>query len=228
MPRTYFPPALTAAAVPHTQRHPGRLRAPSVRAPHNTRPIRSQFQNDLPSEPHTLGTNPHPRPVSSGTPSSGAQPSDSGACSATLPPTGRPIDTASTGSAASRPHTAQAKPGSSRAPAKKRTRLSKRKEVTRKRLHQLAKRYKDNHDRFVASQAADDSGGAEPDVPEGEFEIEQLLCTDADGSLLIKWAGCDQPSWEPGSAIPASCRNAYESEGSVELREYLALLAVAC
>ena len=65
-------------------------------------------------------------------------------------------------------------------------------------------------------------------MPDGEFEIEQLLCSDTDETLLVKWAGYDQPSWEPASAIPVGAQDSYHLQGRVELREYLALLDVAC
>ena len=95
--------------------------------------------------------------------------------------------------------------------------------VPRAILLALAARYKDNHEQFRVQQQADDGG-----VPEGEFEIEQLLCSDADGALLVKWAGYDQPSWEPATAIPTGARESYLRQGRVELREYVALLDAAC
>ena len=65
-------------------------------------------------------------------------------------------------------------------------------------------------------------------VPEGEYEIEQILCSDSDGTLLVKWVGFGKPSWEPVAAIPAGAREAYGRQGHVKLMEYLALLEVAC
>ena len=74
------------------------------------------------------------------------------------------------------------------------------------------------------------SCGTESDepVPEGEFEIEQLLCSDTDGAVLVKWVGHEVPTWEPPAAMPAATREAYRRQGRVELQEYLALLNVAC
>ena len=106
-----------------------------------------------------------------------------------------------------------------RQPTGKRPEVVRGARVPRARLLELAARYKDIHDRFKT----DGTG-----VPEGDFEIEQLLCSDADGALLVKWAGYDVPSWEPESAIPTDARNAYLREGRVALREYLALLEAAC
>ena len=101
--------------------------------------------------------------------------------------------------------------------------------VPRARLLELAARYKKNHDRFCEQDADEGGDGAtSPNVPEGEFEIEQLMCSDADGAVLVKWAGHDRPSWEPASAIPATARDSYAKQGRVKLREYLALLDVAC
>jgi hypothetical protein len=101
--------------------------------------------------------------------------------------------------------------------------------VPRARLLELATRYKDNRDQFRAQKQTDDDVDASAAaVPEGEFEIEQLLCSDADGALLVKWAGYDQPSWEPASSIPVCARDFYLHQGRVGLMEYLALLDVAC
>ena len=99
--------------------------------------------------------------------------------------------------------------------------------VTRARLLDLAARYKTNHERVRAQQRQEeaDGGGA---VPEGEYEIEQILCSDSDGTLLVKWVGFGKPSWEPVAAIPAGARKAYGRQGHVKLVEYLALLEVAC
>jgi hypothetical protein len=99
--------------------------------------------------------------------------------------------------------------------------------VSRARLLELAVRYKDNHNQFHAQQQVDDSTSTK-DVPEGEFEIEQIMCSDVDGALLVKWAGYERPSWEPTSSIPVGARNSYLHQGHVELVEYLALLDVAC
>jgi hypothetical protein len=98
--------------------------------------------------------------------------------------------------------------------------------VPRARLLVLAARYKTNHDRVRAQRQEEaDGGGA---VPEGEYEIEQILCSDSDGALLVKWGGYAKPSWEPVTAIPAGAREAYGRQGHVELREYMSLLDVAC
>ena len=100
--------------------------------------------------------------------------------------------------------------------------------VQRARLLELAARYKASHQRFQAQQQADSDSDADDDVPEGEFEVEFVLCSDHDGTLLVKWAGFDLPSWEPAAAIPDAIRETYRRAGRVELRDYLALIEVAC
>ena len=95
-------------------------------------------------------------------------------------------------------------------------RTKNRSRVPRARLLVLAARYKTNHDRVRAQRQEEaDGGGA---VPEGEYEIEQILCSDSDGALLVKWVGFGKPSWEPVAAIPAGAREAYGRQGHVELR----------
>ena len=99
--------------------------------------------------------------------------------------------------------------------------------VPRARLLDLAARYKANHDKAVSRQRQEEADGGDNAVPEGEFEIEQVMASDGDGALLVKWVGYDKPSWEPTAAVPAGAREAYNRQGPVELREYLALLDVA-
>jgi hypothetical protein len=90
-----------------------------------------------------------------------------------------------------------------------------RKKVPRARLLDLAARYKANHEQFQSLQQQ---------VPN---DVE-LLCSGADGAVLVKWAGHEVPTWEPAAAIPAATREDYRRQGRVELREYMALLEVAC
>ena len=92
----------------------------------------------------------------------------------------------------------------------------------------VAARYKANHDRLQQQEGNSSDTESDEPVPEGEFEIEQLLCSDTDGAVLVKWAGHEVPTWEPPAAMPAASREAYRRQGLVELREYLALLNVAC
>jgi hypothetical protein len=99
--------------------------------------------------------------------------------------------------------------------------------VPRARLLELAARYKAAHERFQAQQQAE-SDSDDDGVPEGEFEVECILCSDHDGVLLVKWAGFELPSWEPASAIPDAIKETYRQEGHVELREYMALVDLAC
>lgn len=101
------------------------------------------------------------------------------------------------------------------------------------RLLELAARYKATHDQFQSPQqdagnSSDTSSESDEPVPEGEFEIEQLLCSDTDGAVLVKWVGHEVPTWELAAAMPAATCEAYRRQGRVELWEYLALLDVAC
>jgi hypothetical protein len=83
---------------------------------------------------------------------------------------------------------------------------------------QLLARYKRNYDEVHSSAMG-------TDVPENEYEVEQILCNQ-DKYALVKWRIDPCPTWEPISSLQQEIIYYDESQGQVDLREYDAVLNV--
>jgi hypothetical protein len=101
-------------------------------------------------------------------------------------------------------------------PKKKKSRRNKKRKVSRCRILELSARYKRNHDEVHASVM-------DTDLPEGEYEVEQILCNQG-VYALVKWCVDPCPTWEPISSLQQEIIHYYESHGQVDLREYDAVL----
>jgi hypothetical protein len=108
-------------------------------------------------------------------------------------------------------------PKKEKSPKKTKSRRNKKSKVLRCRILQLLARYKYNHDE-VHSSVMDN------DIPEGEYEVEQILCNQDDVYVLVKWRVDPCPTWEPFSSFQQEIIHYYESQGRVDLREYDAVL----
>ena len=84
-------------------------------------------------------------------------------------------------------------------------------------LYRLSERYKKN--------AQEQASMVElTNVPEGEFVINQLLCTNG-GDVLVCWEGDSLlPTWEPVASIPAATWEFYQKQGEITLEQYAQLL----
>jgi hypothetical protein len=98
----------------------------------------------------------------------------------------------------------------------RRKRKNKQVKVQFKRIRQLANRYKSNHDEFSSVTCTEE-------IQEGEYEIEQILCSDGT-QVLVKWAGYPLPTWEPVDAMLTTSISLYQDQGIVSIVEYVALL----
>jgi hypothetical protein len=100
----------------------------------------------------------------------------------------------------------------------RRKRKNKQVKVPLKRIRQLAARYKSNHDEFSSVTYTEE-------IEEGEYEIEQILCSDGTcAQVLVKWALYPLPTWEPVDAMLTTSISLYQDQGIVSLVEYVALL----